>query len=116
MDDKRLRLVLTLRIFCETEKCFGPGMAELLERVDDMQSLRQATMSMEMAYSKAWRVIKTAERGLGFPLLDSTTGGKGGGGARLTPQARRFLVAYRAFERAVREYADEAFLEMMGGA
>ena len=89
MDDKRLRLVLTLRIFCETEKCFGPGMAELLERVDDMQSLRQATMSMEMAYSKAWRVIKTAERGLGFPLLESTTGGKGGGGARFLRRTGR---------------------------
>lgn len=116
MEDKRLRFALTLRIFSDTEKCFGPGMAELLERVDQMQSLRQATLSMEMAYSKAWRVLKAAERGLGFPLLESSTGGKGGGGARLTEQGRRFLVSYRAFERAVRDYADEAFLEFMGGA
>ena len=89
MEDKRLRFALTLRIFSDTEKCFGPGMAELLERVDQMQSLRQATLSMEMAYSKAWRVLKAAERGLGFPLLESSTGGKGGGGARLTEQGRQ---------------------------
>ena len=37
-------------------------------------------------------------------------------GARLTEQGRRFLASYRAFERAVRDYADEAFLEFMGGA
>lgn len=109
MDDKRLRLVLTLRIFCETEKCFGPGMAELLERVDDMQSLRQATMSMEMAYSKAWRVIKTAERGLGFPLLESTTGGKGGGGASLTPEGLRLLEAYDTFCTGLHDAADKLF-------
>ena len=115
MEDKRLRFALTLRIFSDTEKCFGPGMAELLERVDQMQSLRQATLSMEMAYSKAWRVLKAAERGLGFPLLESSTGGKAGGGARLTEQGRRFLASYRAFEHAVRDYADEAFLEFMGG-
>lgn len=113
MHNKQLRLALTLRIFSEDEKCFGPGIAELLERVDRMQSLRQATMSMEMAYSKAWRVLKTAERELGFPLLDTSTGGKGGGGATLTPEARRFLESYRAFERAVRSYADEAFGEMI---
>lgn len=113
MQKRQLRLALTLRIFSEEEKCFGPGVAELLERVDRMQSLRQATMSMEMAYSKAWRMLKTAERGLGFALLDTSTGGKGGGGATLTPEARRFLEAYRAFERAVRNYADEAFGEMI---
>lgn len=115
MDAKQLRFALTLRIFSNEEKCIGPGMAELLERVDEMQSLRQATLSMEMAYSKAWRVLKAAERGLGFPLLESTTGGKGGGGAKLTPEGRRFLDAYRRFERAVRDYADEAFVEILGG-
>ena len=56
---KQLHYTLTLRIYGE-DKCFGPGIAELLERVDEFKSLRQATISMEMAYSKAWRVIKTA--------------------------------------------------------
>ena len=110
---KQLHYTLTLRIYGE-DKCFGPGIAELLERVDEFKSLRQATISMEMAYSKAWRVIKTAEQRLGFPLLTSTTGGRGGGGAELTPQARDFLQRFRKLEEAVRGYADEAFLEIIG--
>ena len=37
MDEKQLRLGVTLRIYSADEKCFGPGVAELLERVDKMQ-------------------------------------------------------------------------------
>ncbi len=108
-----LRCQVTLRIYGK-EKCFGPGVAELLEYVEKTGSLRQAALSMEMAYSKAWKMMKTAEENLGFPLLCSTTGGKSGGGARLTDMGERFLRAYRRFEEAVRGYAEEAFVEIMG--
>ena len=113
MPGNQLHYSVTIRIF-GTEKCFGPGVAELLERVDEMHSLRKATLSMNMAYSKAWKMIKIAEDNLGFPLLTSVTGGKGGGGAELTEDARRFLASFRRFEDAVRGYADEAFLEILG--
>lgn len=114
MPDQPLRPVVTIRLY-GTEKCFGPGIAELLERVERLHSLRKATIEMAMAYSKAWKIVKTAEENLGFPLLKSVTGGRGGGGAELTEEARVFLHAYRRFESAVRLYADEAFLEIIGG-
>jgi molybdate transport repressor ModE-like protein len=114
MTKKHLRCQVSVRIFGEV-KCFGPGVADLLERVDRLKSLRKATIEMEMAYSKAWKIIKIAEENLGFPLLKSVTGGKGGGGAELTEEAVRFLAAYRRLETAIRSYADEAFVEFMGG-
>ena len=52
---------LTVRIFTD-RKCFGPGVAELLRRVRELHSLRAAAMSMNMAYSKAWTVLRTARR------------------------------------------------------
>ena len=109
----KLRYTLMLRVYGE-EKIFGPGIAELLERVEQTHSLRKATLEMGMAYSKAWRIVKTAENALGFPLLDSTIGGKGGGSATLTARGKRFLVAYRRFESVVHAYADEIFEEMFG--
>jgi len=112
MADK-LRYSLTIRLYGE-DKIFGPGIAELLERVDRLHSLRKATMEMGMAYSKAWSIIKAAEKYLSFPLLISTTGGRGGGGAELSPQGRRFLEAYRAFERTVHDYADDVFEDLFG--
>ncbi len=114
MPNKQLRCKVSVRIFGEV-KCFGPGVADLLERVDRLKSLRKATIEMEMAYSKAWKIIKIAEENLGFPLLKSVTGGKGGGGAQLTDEAKRFLTAYRRLETSIRSYADEAFVEIMGG-
>ena len=114
MPNKQLRCQVSVRIFGE-EKCFGPGVADLLERVDRLKSLRKATIEMDMAYSKAWRIVKTAETNLGFPLLKSVTGGKGGGGAELTEEAKKFLSAYRRLEQSVRQFADEAFVEIMGG-
>ena len=91
---------LTIRLFTE-EKCFGPGVARLLRQVEQTHSLRAAAMSMQMAYSKAWTIVKKAERELGFPLLHSTTGGRSGGGATLTAEAKeiegfnRFLERYK---------------------
>ena len=74
MEHRELRPVLTIRLFAE-EKCFGPGIAELLRRVRELKSLRAAAASMGMAYSKAMKLIRRAESVLGFPLTIRTTGG-----------------------------------------
>ena len=111
--DAKLRYTLVLRVYGE-EKIFGPGIAELLEHVDELHSLRKATAAMGMAYSKAWSIVKNAENALGFPLLVSTVGGRGGGRAELTDRGRRFLLAYRRFESVVHSYADEIFEDLFG--
>ena len=63
-----IRFVVSPRIMGE-EKFFGPGIAVLLHRVDAYHSIRQATMSMGMAYSKAWAIIRRAEKESLSPLL-----------------------------------------------
>ncbi len=107
---KELHAVLSLRLFTD-QKCFGPGVAELLRRVDEHHSLRAAAQSMEMAYSKAWAITKAAEEGLGFKLLTSTTGGKGGGGAMLTDEARKMLEAYERCYEKLCAYGNELIAE-----
>ena len=101
---------LSCRLFTDA-KCFGPGVAQLLHAVQQLHSLRAAALSMDMAYSKAWTVIKNSEKALGFSLLDSTTGGKGGGGAALTPEGARLLRAYDTFCSRLHDAADELFQE-----
>ena len=102
------RPVVSVRIFAE-EKCFGPGVAQLLRNVEDKHSLRAAAISMGMAYSKAWTIIKNAEKSLGFELLVSTTGGKNGGGASLSDRAQRLLAAYEQYCTDLRNYANAEF-------
>ena len=106
--DRELRVVISSRIFTD-QKCFGPGVAQLLKKVDKLHSLRAAAMSMSMAYSKAWTIVKQAERELGFPLLVSVTGGRHGGGAELSPKAERLLAAYGDYCARMRAFAAEEF-------
>jgi len=109
--ETQFKPVLTIRIYSD-EKCFGPGIAELLNKVDELHSLRSAAISMEMAYSKAWKIIKRAETSLGYKLLDSTIGGKQGGGASLTPEAVKLIKAYEEYRARINSYAEQQFLEL----
>lgn len=107
-----LRLAVTLRLLDgEGQRRFGPGVAALLEEVREKRSLRAAAGSMGMAYSKAWRIVRTAEESLGYKLLDSTIGGRHGGGAALTEEAEALLAAYQALREEVSAYAQERFRE-----
>ena len=103
---------ITARLFAE-EKCFGPGVARLLRAVEELHSLRSAAASMNMAYSKAWSIIRSAEQGFGCKLLRSTIGGSGGGGAQLTDEPRQIMEAYDAYCRKLDAYGQELFRERL---
>ena len=81
-------------------KFFGEGPLRLLRSVERTGSLRAAAIEMEMAYSKAIRLLKQAEGNLGFPLTQRSTGGKDGGGSVLTPEGKRWLRQYEAYRDA----------------
>ena len=106
-----MEMKLTPRFYQNGERVFGPGVAELLKRVQEHRSLRAAAFSMEMAYSKAWQIIRTAEDGFGCKLLSSTIGGRHGGGAVLTPEGERILNAYERFAADLNAYSQERFQE-----
>lgn len=103
----------TCRLF-QGDKAFGPGIAQLLHRIEELHSLRSAAASMEMAYSKAWTIIKNSEKALGYSLLTSTTGGKNGGGAVLTEEGSALLQKYDEFCEEMQEYGDKLFCEKFG--
>ena len=107
---KELHANISVRIFTD-QKCFGPGVAQLLRHVDELHSLRAAALAMSMAYSKAWTVIHNAETGLGFKLLSSVTGGKNGGGAVLTEEARKMISAYEEYCEKLHAFGDALFEE-----
>ena len=110
MMSTNLHPVISIRLFRE-EKCFGTGIAQLLRGVQKHHSLRAAAIEMGMAYSKAWTITRSCEAQLGFPLLHSTTGGKHGGGAALTPEAEQLLDAYERYCKKLRQAADDLFRE-----
>ena len=81
-------------------KFFGEGPLRLLRSIEKTGSVRAAAMEMEMAYSKASKLLKQAEANLGFPLTTRSTGGKDGGGSVLTPEGKQWLGQYEAYRCA----------------
>jgi len=58
---------------------------------------------MAMSYKRAWDLIGVLNAMFHAPLVDSTRGGPGGGGARLTDLGQEVLALYRAIEAEAAE-------------
>lgn len=108
MEYEQLKCKVTLRIMAD-KKAFGPGVAALLKGIQECHSLQGAARQMDMSYSKAWTVIREAERIWGFPLTKCRIGGRQGGGSVLTAQGEVVLQRYEAMLEAVRTVAAEQF-------
>lgn len=85
------------------EKVFGEGPYRLLQGIESEGSLRAAALEMNMAYSKALRILKRAEAAFGFPLTERVIGGRDGGGSRLTPEGKELLEKYETYRRRCTE-------------
>ncbi|MCC5988882.1 MAG: LysR family transcriptional regulator [Pararhodobacter sp.] len=90
---------LRIRITFGEAGMIGPGKAELLERIDRCGSIAAAGREMGMSYKRAWELVGTLNTMFGEPVVESTRGGPGGGGAVLTEAGREVLGLYRGFER-----------------
>src|SRR5215472_8497054 len=90
---------LTIRIDLDREAAFGPGKARLLEKLDELGSIRAAATAMDMSYRRAWLLVQDIEATTGAPVVRAKTGGVGGGGVTLTELGRDVLGRYREIER-----------------
>ena len=79
----------------------GPGKAELLERIDETGSIAAAARDMGMSYKRAWSLVEELNRAFARPLVDSSRGGPGGGGAIVTATGQEVLRRYESLERLV---------------
>ena len=87
----------------------GEGRRALLQAVEEKGSISKAARSLSLTYRKAWGQIKFMEEHLGIPLVLKLTGGVGGGGARLTPEARNLLAKYDRLIAGLQEQVNERF-------
>ena len=107
MDDK-LNCITRLRIRRgeeDTKTAFGHGTAQLLQGIRELKSLNRAAKRMGMAYSKAWKSIRSTEDHLGFPLIER----KAQHGSELTEQGERFLDYFLRAEDAAEQAASKVF-------
>jgi molybdate transport system regulatory protein len=80
------------------EKVLGRGRVELLERIKDSGSIRQAALQMKMSYKQAWDMINQMNSHFEAPLVVSHRGGKGGGNAVVTEKGLSLIAEFKALE------------------
>ncbi|MEF3048013.1 winged helix-turn-helix domain-containing protein [Pseudotabrizicola sp. L79] len=105
---------LKLRILFD-DAMLGPGKAELLTRIAETGSISAAGRAMGMSYKRAWSLVEELNASFAAPLVSSSRGGAGGGGADLTDAGQTVLALYRrVVEKArVAATAEIAALEAM---
>ena len=103
-----------LWIEVEGKPVFGRGRRFLLQAIEKYGSINQAAKEINISYRKAWGYIKAMEERLGIKLVERQTGGKDGGGAILTEEARSFLLKYELMEEGIREMVDQRFRGIFG--
>ena len=77
----------------------GSHRIQLLEAVGEHGSITRAAKAMPMSYKAAWDAIDAMNNLSEQPLVERTTGGRQGGGTRLTGAGRGLIAMYRALER-----------------
>lgn len=91
------------------ETVIGPGKIALLQSVAEQGSISAAGKACGMTFRRAWQLIETVQEALGQSLVETTVGGKGGGGAALTPFAEALIEHYRRLEQEANHSAAPLF-------
>jgi molybdate transport system regulatory protein len=92
---------LTGRLSLETPAGLiaGANRIRLLEAIDTHGSITRAAKAVPMSYKAAWDAVDAMNNVSDRALVERSTGGRQGGGTRLTPAGMRLVAMYRALER-----------------
>jgi molybdate transport system regulatory protein len=98
------------------EIAIGPGKSDLLEAIAATGSISESARRLGMSYRRAWLLVDTMNRCFREPVVASSTGGAGGGGAQVTDFGRRVLERFASMKARVDHALDpelEAFSELL---
>ena len=85
---------------------------QLLQHIGETGSLAEAAQQMGLSYRRAWGKVREIEKNLGVMLVESETGGAGGGGSHLTHQGERLVALYQRFKQLMETDLGKEFKEV----
>lgn len=88
-----------------------PQRIALLQHVAEQGSITRAAKAAGISYKAAWDAIDELNNLASRPLVERSTGGRGGGGARLSAEGERVLRLYQrlqALQTQILEAAEES--------
>ena len=106
-------LLVRFRVDFGRHCSIGIGKIELLEAIAVTGSLSEAARTMRMSYRRAWLLLADLNVSFEEKVALTTTGGRGGGGVRLTPFGERLIDGYRRMEASLQALAEGCFGEIL---
>jgi molybdate transport system regulatory protein len=85
----------------------GYGRITLLERIRENGSITKAAKAMDMSYRHAWELIESMNRQASKPFVETATGGRKGGGTRLTEEGEKAVSLFREFNKDFSDFLKE---------
>lgn len=73
----------------------GNGRIQLLEKIHETGSIRDAAKSLRMSYRKAWSMLESMNSQASGPYIVPSIGGAGGGGTEVTRAGLRAISDFR---------------------
>lgn len=97
------------------ENLGGHARVALLRAVAEQGSITQAAKAVGLSYKAAWDAIDQMNQLAGEPLVERSTGGRGGGSTRLTERGERLVRRYAQIDAAHQRFMrllDQASIDL----
>ena len=101
-----------LKVWIETEDgrvALSEWRVSLLRAVAEHGSLVAGARAMGVPHRTAWQRIQQMESALGVRLLETESGGLGGGRSTLSPAAREFIAKYESVRAGLDELVGQRY-------
>ena len=87
-------------------KYLGGDRIALLEKIDELGSITKAAKAVGISYKTAWDTVNLINNLAEKPLVDRSTGGKGGGGTSLTTEGKKVINQFKTIQEEHRKFLD----------
>ncbi len=102
------------RIWIETDQgmFLGNGRVQLLKAIDETGSLTKAAKSLKMSYKKAWNLVDSINKNATQEVVQTTTGGKSGGGATVTDYGKTLIQKFDELNEQTIAFLNDKMYEL----
>jgi len=116
MDDRHIALEGTVWMTVGGEQLGGTNRVGLLAALAQCGSITAAAKQVGLSYKAAWEAIDTMNNLAGEPLVQRSTGGKGGGGTRLTARGAQLVENFTMIEQLHHDFLERLNRQVAGVA
>jgi len=103
-----MEYVIKSRIWIEVDGniLLGKGRVNLLKAIEQTGSLSKAAKALKISYKKAWNLVNDVNVRAQNAVVKTSIGGKGGGGAILTPYGKSLIDIFESINENCHDFLD----------